>query len=149
GGRQERRVRHAFLVAEVALAVMLSIGAGLLVRSFYSVIRVDRGYRTDHVLSASLFVWQYPKPENRRQFVERLVDRAARLPGVTAAGRKSSWPLAGAIGADQAPITIAGRPLPAGQAPSAHVAVITPSTFNVLGIRRTRGREFTRADDAE
>jgi putative ABC transport system permease protein len=148
GSKQERRLRHAFVVAEVALAVMLSIGAGLLVRSFYSVIRLDRGYRTDHVLSASVFVWQYPKPENRRQFVEQLVDRAARLPGVTAAGTTSSLPLAGAIGADQAPITIAGRPLPAGQAPSAHVAVITPSTFNVLGIRRTRGREFTRADDA-
>jgi putative ABC transport system permease protein len=148
GGRQERRARHAFLVAEVALAVMLSIGAGLLVRSFYSLIRVDRGYRTDHVLSASLFVWQYPNSENRRQFVEQLVERAARLPGVTAAGTTSSLPLAGAIGADQGAVTIVGRPTPAGQAPSAHVAVVTPSAFSVLGIRFISGRAFTRADDA-
>jgi putative ABC transport system permease protein len=147
-GSRSRRLRHAFVAAEVALAVMLSIGAGLLVRSFYSVVRLDRGYRTDHVLSSSVFVWQYPKPEARRQFVAQLVQRALSIPGVLAAGATSSLPLAGAIGADQAPIAIAGGPVPAGQSPSAHVAVITPTTFGVLGIALTRGRPFTAADDA-
>jgi putative ABC transport system permease protein len=100
------------------------------------------------VLSASVFVWQYPSAEARRQFVSRLVERASTLPGVTAAGATSSLPLAGAIGADRAPFTVVGRPVATGQTPSTNAAVVTPTTFDVLGIRLQRGRRFTAADDA-
>lgn len=103
GSGHQRRLRSVLVTAEVALAVILLVDAGLLVRSFASVIKQDRGYRPDHVLSATLFVWQWNRtPSARHEFIARLVGRAATLPGVSAAGATSSLPLSGAIGADRA-----------------------------------------------
>src|SRR5262249_51845065 len=83
GSSRQHRLRGALVTAEVALAVVLLVGAGLLVRSFASVVQQERGYKPDHVLAATVFVWQWNRtPAARRDFVARLVDRVAHLPGV-------------------------------------------------------------------
>src|SRR5262249_49448904 len=130
GSGRQRALRSVLVTAEVALAVILLVGAGVLVRSFASVIKQDPGYKPDPVLSSPLFAWQWNRtPASRREFVARLVERAATLPGVISAGATSSLPLAGAIGADHAAITIVGRPVAAGQEPQEHITAITPGAF--------------------
>jgi putative ABC transport system permease protein len=154
GGRSagtagQHRLRGALVTAEVALAIVLLVSAGLLVRSFASLLDVDRGYRSDHVLAALMFTWEQAKtPTARRQFVEQLVARSAALPGVSAAGASSSPPLAGSVGVDRSPFTIPGHPVPDGQQPTAHVTSMTPGTFDVLRMVTLRGRRFTAQDDS-
>ena len=146
GTRREGRLRRVFVLAEVSVAVMLLIGAGLLMRSFVSVLSVERGYRTDHVLSASVFLWQDPLPQ-RQQFVDRLIERLERLPVVEAAGITTSLPLGGQIGISKAPFEVEGNPAPEGEAPQARIAAMTPNALAAMGIRLLKGRNFDGSDN--
>jgi putative ABC transport system permease protein len=149
GDTRRGRVRRGLVIAEVALAFVLLVGAGLLMRSFVSVLRSDRGYKSDHVLAATIFVYQWnPTPRARASFVAALVHAAAAIPGVTSAGATSSLPLDIAIGADQGTFTIGGRSVAAGQEPSAHMTAVTPTAFDALRVPLLRGRPFTSADDS-
>ena len=106
----QHRLRRMFVITELALAMVLLVGTGLLVRSFLAVVRADRGYHTDHVLAATVFVYQWNKtPAARREFIARLVDRAGTLPGVVASGATSSLPLSMAIEADKGTFIVDGR----------------------------------------
>jgi predicted permease len=148
GTRQQHRVRALFVTAEVALAMVLLVGGGLLVRSFISVVRADRGYRSDHVLATTVFVYEWNKtPGARREFIARLVERARAIPGVVAAGATSSLPLDMAIEADKGIFTIVGRPVAVGEEPSVHMTSLTPEAFDALRIALRRGRLFTERDD--
>jgi putative ABC transport system permease protein len=147
GGRG--RVRRTLVIAEIALAFVLLVGGGLLLRSFQYVIGVDRGYRSDHVLAAPVFVYKWnPTPRARVNFIDALVRRAATLPGVRVAGATSSLPLDIAIGADHGPFTIPGRPVRVGEEPSVHMTAMTTSAFDALQIPLRRGRLFTVDDDS-
>jgi len=149
GASGQHRLRSALVTAEVALAIMLLVSAGLLVRSFASLMNVDRGYRSDHVLGALMFTWEHATtPAARRQVAERLVDRARSLPGVIAAGVTSSPPLTGAVGLERGPFTIPGHPVPSGQEPSAHLTSLTPGALDVLHMVVVRGRAITAQDDS-
>ncbi|MGH7617906.1 MAG: ADOP family duplicated permease [Gemmatimonadaceae bacterium] len=149
GTSRQRRMRSALVMSEVALAIMLLVSAGLLLRSFASLRSVDRGYRSDHVLGALMFTWEVAQtPAAQRTVVERLVERARSLPGVRSAGATSSPPLAGTVGVERGPITILGRPVPPGQEPQAHVTSLTPGAFDALGMALVRGRTFTPQDDS-
>jgi putative ABC transport system permease protein len=143
------RLRRLLVVTEIALAFVLLVGAGLLMRSFLFVIRADRGYKSDHVLAATVFVYQWNQtPRARFNFIDALVRRAASVPGVRAAGATSSLPLDIAIGADQGTFTIDGRSVGVGQEPSAHMTAMTTGAFDALGIPLRRGRLFSAADDS-
>ncbi|MEJ7809327.1 MAG: ABC transporter permease [Gemmatimonadaceae bacterium] len=149
-GLARQALRGALAVGEIALAMVLLVGAGLLARSFASLLQVDRGYRSDHVLAVTVHVWQFAEtPAARAGYVRDAVERLAALPGVRAAGMTSSLPLAEAIGAVRAPLTIEGRPAPAPDAvPIAHTTAVTPGYFAALGIALRRGRMLARSDDA-
>lgn len=143
------RLRRGLVIAEVGLAFVLLVGSGLLMRSFMFVIRADRGYKSDHVLAATVFVYQWnPTASAQVNFIAALVSRSAALPGVLAAGATSSLPLDIAIGADQGTFTIPGRPVSVGEEPSVHMTAVTPSTFDALRIPLRRGRSFTQFDDS-
>jgi len=146
-----RRFRGALVVAELALAMVLLVGAALLLRSFAAVLDVDRGYRTDNVLAMSVQAWEYyPEPAQRRLFVEQTLARIEELPGVAAAGVTSSLPLAEDIGGDTATFTIVGRPeADAGGSLGAHAAAVTAGYFRTLGIPLRAGRLFAPTDDAD
>jgi putative ABC transport system permease protein len=149
GSERQRRLRALFVATELALAMILLVSSGLLARSFVSVVRADRGYRSDHVLAAALWVYQWNKtPRARGDFIARLVERSAMIPGVLAAGATSSLPLDIAIGADQGTFTIPGRPVAAGEEPSVRMTSLTPGAFDALQIALRRGRLFRLSDDS-
>src|SRR5918999_4789735 len=111
-GRPRRRLQNGFVVVQFALALVLLVGAGLLVRSFVSLLRVERGFDPYNVLSVTVQAWGYfPSPERRAGFVREATERLAALPGVQAAGVTSSLPFAERIGQDQAGFEIEGRPI--------------------------------------
>lgn len=147
-GRAGRRTRSALVVAEVALAVLLLVGAGLLLRSFTRLLAVDPGFRTAQavVLSVDLPRSRYPEPR-RRLFAAQVLDRLRALPGVAAAGAASDLPLAGG---NFYTFLIEGRPLPEpDRMPAAGELRVTPGYLEALGVPLLRGRTFTPADGPE
>ncbi|HEY2850695.1 MAG TPA: ABC transporter permease, partial [Gemmatimonadaceae bacterium] len=146
GGHAARR---ALVVAEVALSVMLLAGAGLLIRSFNSLMAVDPGFRTDNSISfaLSLPAAKYRTPEEWSAFMSRVMDRMHALPGVQSAGAGFGMPLT-SFGFDLS-FTIAGRaPVKPADQPDAEIRVATPDYFPTMGIRIVRGRGFTDMDRA-
>ncbi len=149
-GPAARNFRGALVVSELALAMVLLITAGLLVRSFVALLDVERGYRTENVLALTVQAWRhYPDAVQRAQFVEQTVERVATLPGVLAAGATSSLPLAEAIGTEQALFTIVGQPRAGGELLAAHAAIVAGDYFDALGIPLRDGRLLEATDDED
>jgi putative ABC transport system permease protein len=137
------RTRSAFVVVEIALALVLLVGAGLLVRSFARLMDVDAGFETDRTMTmrVSLPLARYADAPRRVQFFERLLERVQQVPGVQSAGAISSLPLVGLGSATG--YKIGGEPAPPlGQEPVADVRVITKDYFKAMGIPLIRGRLF-------
>jgi putative ABC transport system permease protein len=146
------RLRKMLVVTEVALSVMLLVGAGLMLRSFSHLRAVDPGFRTDHALTLRVAL---PVPsgaittadENRFvSFYDRALARISELPGVTAAGASNMVPLDG-NGTDRL-IDIEGYvPRDAADMPDAQDRQVTPGWFAAMGIPLTHGRLIQPSDD--
>ncbi|HEY7113523.1 MAG TPA: ABC transporter permease [Thermoanaerobaculia bacterium] len=140
-------LRGALVTIEVALALMLMFGAGLLVRSLGRLRGVDPGFDPRNVLRAQLSIPQqkYPASDSQRRFYEQALGRVRALPGVKAAGAISTLPLTD--GGSTQPIAVEGRPAASmSDQPEVAVRVMTPGTLAALGIPVRRGRDFTDAD---
>ena len=145
GGRSSstsggRWVRSALLVGEVALSLMLLVGASLLIRSFAKLASVDPGFEADRVLAFQVALpgRAYPEPHNIIGFYDRLLEKMQASPGVEAAGMVQSLPLRGGYVLS---VTIEGRPpVQSGDEPSANFRVASPGYFKALGIPLLRGR---------
>jgi putative ABC transport system permease protein len=146
GGPRRHRVRALLVVAEVALSLVLLVGAGLMIRSFSRLLAVDPGFKPDHVLTAfvSLPVSKYPKREEQAAFFDRLIERLRNLPAIGAAGVVSDLPL---FGGSSTGMEIDGRPesLP-GQRPLTDYRLINPDYFAAMGMKLVKGRAFSRYD---
>jgi putative ABC transport system permease protein len=141
--------RRALVVAEVALSVMLLAGAGLLIRSFNSLMAVDPGFRTENSISFALSLPEakYRTPAEQDAFMSGVMERMRALPGVQSAGSGFGMPLT-SFGFGFS-FTIAGRPpLKPSDQPDAEVRVATPDYFTTMGIRVIKGRGFTDLDRA-
>jgi putative ABC transport system permease protein len=150
-GRPRRRLQNGFVVVQFALALVLLVGAGLLVRSFVSLLRVERGFDPRNVLAVTVQSWAYYRvPERRASFVRDATERLAALPGVQAAGMTSSLPFAEAIGQAETGFEVEGRP-PASpeQAESVRAAAVTSGYFAALRIPLRQGRHFAATDLAD
>jgi putative ABC transport system permease protein len=151
GGSQ--RVRGVLLAFEVALAVLLSVNAGLLLRSFVRVTEVNPGVRTSHILTMNLSLPEvkYQTALQRATFYKTALERLQALPGVRSAGAIQILPLRVSILSFRVGVTgfrIEGRaPLPEGQQPLADYRVATPGYFNTMGIALRQGRLFDAHDD--
>ena len=149
GGMGVRQLRGVLVLAEVALALVLLVGAGLLIRSFDRLQRVDPGFNPDHVLSAEIVLprARYGEAPRQRAFYRQLLDGMQGTPGVTSAALVSDVPLSG--GASYLSFSVAGRPDPGpGTVQDAEVFVASPDYFRTLGIPLLQGRLFTTQDDA-
>ena len=147
--RRGARVRSALVVAEMALAVTLLAGAGLLVRSFTKLTAVDPGFRVQQALTfeLSLPLARYDDQDRQIAFFDRLLPRLRALPGVQSAGAVMLLPLDG--GAFVISFTVAGRPpVPPAEQPAMQARVASPEYFRTVGIPLKRGRLFTDADRA-
>ena len=148
GGRWGRRVQQLFVVAQVASAVVLLAGAGLMARSVVHLSELDLGFDARRVVQASpSYPHPWRVPEKYLPVTERIHDLLAALPGVEGAAIRASIPI-GARG-ETPVVTVQGAasPLPALDAPSVAFAV-SPSYFDVLGVRVVRGRPFEDTDRA-
>lgn len=138
------RARSALIVSEFALAVILLSGAGLLMRSFVELLRVDPGYQSRHVLSMQVSVTgtQHAAVGQRAEFFNRVIARVAKVPGVEQVSAVNHLPLDGDHW--RFPFHIEGRPMPKpGAAPVADFLVVHPGYFRTMGIRMVRGAEIT------
>ena len=143
GVLRHRRVRQAFVVAEIALAVVLLFGAGLMLRSFANIRGVHPGFEPANVLTArvNLPLRKYSTSPLRRRFFRDATERLRALPGVEAAGAISFLPLAGP-GAGTS-FAIVGRQAPApGQSPLLDVRVSDNGYFEAMRVPLIRGRLF-------
>jgi putative ABC transport system permease protein len=146
-----RRLQGALIVAQVAVSVVLLVGAGLLLLSFHRLQSVDPGYRADRVMSAEIFgnFTRYANPESLRRFYLDVLDRLEHAPGVTSVAITNSVPLAG-LQPGQTNFQIEGRVYDNPDlAPAADVRVASPAYFDTLGIPLRRGRGFTALDHDE
>jgi putative ABC transport system permease protein len=146
---RRRRMRSALVVSEFAMALLLLVGAGLVMRSFLELLRVDAGFDRRNVLSmtVSLSGTRHAAAERRTPFFRELVDRVRDLPGVQAASAINHLPLRG--DAWRLPVIVEGQPVAApGEGPSAMFRVVRPGYFRTMRIPLRRGRDFTLADEA-
>ncbi len=150
GGRKGRRVRNALVVSEVALALVLLVGAGLMLRSFIKLQAADIGVDSSSTLTfrTGLPATQL-KPEDAGRFFQQLIPKLAAIPGVEAAGATSSLPAAGNAGNNA--IRLEGEPpLEKIQGSrQAHIITITPGLLQTARITLLRGRDFTKRDNAD
>src|SRR5207253_2777388 len=141
--RAAQRLRHGFIVAQIALAFVLLAGAALLGLSLKKVMAVSPGFRADHVLTGEVTV---PFSYNARPFLDRLLDAIGQQPGVAAAGAITNVPLSGESEGKTA-VTPKGYVPPVGESLHGHYLYqVTGDYFAVLGIPLREGRFLTSAD---
>ncbi len=149
GTRGGQALRQLLIVGELAFALVLLSGAGLLTRSFLTYVRVDPGVRVAQVVSARLALpsARYGTDEEITAFFRELEPRLRAIPGVIAAGAVSNLPLATTLG--DLNFRIEGREIPeGGVSPRADWQVVTPGYMETMGPPLLRGRTITSADDA-
>jgi putative ABC transport system permease protein len=148
---RRRRLRNVLVVAEIALALMLMVGAGLLMKSFYNLIHVDPGFNATNVVTMRVALprTRYPERHQPAAFFAQLTERVSGLPGVEAAAGISTLPLGG--GGTDSDFIIEGRPEagPGEQQPVAWYSSVTPAYFNAMGVKLIKGRLFTEQDRAD
>ena len=140
-------LRHTLVVTEVALALVLMLGAGLLVRSLSRLQNVPPGFEPKNVFHARLSLpdAQYKTPEAKAAFFERVLERVRALPGVETAGAMNTLPLTD--GGSTQPVAIEGGPvLPLSEQPEVAVRVLSPGTLGALRIRLLEGRDVASTD---
>jgi putative ABC transport system permease protein len=144
------RLRSLLVVAEIAIALVLLAGAGLLIRSFARLITVDPGFRPEQVLTAKISIpgVRYDTPGKIVRFYDDLVKRVEAMPGVRAAGGVSFLPLAGPAAATGFEIEGREKP-PLGAGPVCEVRVATGHYFAAMGIPHIAGRLFDERDSRE
>jgi putative ABC transport system permease protein len=147
-GRSRVNARRLLVISEVALALMLLVGGGLMVRSFARLRAVDPGFTPDHLLTMtiSLAGSAHSTPPKRVAFFNDLLQRVDSLPGVQSASAINHLPLAGDVWT--MPFLIEGRPAPApGEKQGAVYRIIRPDYFRTMGATLLKGRDFNAHDD--
>jgi putative ABC transport system permease protein len=147
-GARGGRARAAFVVAEIVLALVLLVGAGLLLRSFARLLDVDPGFNPEHTLTMKLSLPSTRYEGRRSNFYDRLFEQIEAVPGVQGVGAVSFLPFTGLGSATT--IEIVGTPKPPlGQEPAADVRVVSHDYFRAMGVPLLKGRLFKEDDPDE
>jgi putative ABC transport system permease protein len=148
GTKGNRLFRQAFVVAEIALSLVLLVGAGLMVRSFAKLISVNPGFEMDRVLTMTVFTSpsKYSTPLKRSEYVERVVQEIGWSPGVRAASSVHALPLTGMVSGSCYAPSGQSPPTPA-QSPGADFLLTSPGYFQVMGTPLLGGRDFGEQDN--
>src|SRR6266498_3273510 len=146
---RKQRLRSLLVIGEVALAMTLLIGAGLMMKSFIRVRQISIGFNADHVVTAKVALpeTQYSEPAQRNNFYRQLLERLSAKPGVESVALTSSLPLMeeDISGSD---FYVEGKPKPKNisEIPIALQSAVSPGYFRTMGMRLLRGRDFNDAD---
>ena len=149
GRRATQRTRGALVVTELALAVVLLVGAGLLIRSFVNLMQVDPGFQTEHIVSfdVTLPTKKYPYDRDLRRFAAQLREGLSSVPGTQSVAVAFARPLE-PMGM-RAMFDIEGRPpAPNDKRLVADIRPISANFFSTMGIQLVRGRVFTAAEES-
>jgi putative ABC transport system permease protein len=151
GSTARQRLRGALVIAEIALSLVLLIGAGLLLRSFFTLVQTSPGFAAEQVVALQTFLYdRYPQPEQRTAFAQQVLDKLKAVPGVTAAGVTTAVPFLESSLDTSLPFTIEGRPVPPpGQEPTVYWTVASREYFAAVGMSLRRGRLFNDFDKAD
>src|SRR5712675_877565 len=147
-GRSQSRLRTVMVAGEIALALFLLIGTGLLIRGIYLIEHQHLGFQPDHLLTAGLTLdpAQYKDPSSQAFFVSDVISRLQNIPGAEAVAAASDLP---AAGSNSVTLRFKDQPeLPANQRLSTRDIVVTADYFHAAGIPVLRGRTFTEMDSA-
>jgi predicted permease len=147
-GLRSGRFRGGLVVAEIALALVLLIGAGLMIKSFWRLQHADLGLDPQNILTMEVLLpdYKYNEPRKRQAFLEDAMRRIENLPGVQSAGAINFLPLTGFWGTST--FTIEGQPPPApGTELEADNRVVTENYFRTMGMSLLKGRAFTEQDN--
>jgi len=149
GGRERRRARAALLVSQVALALVLLVGAGLMLRTTRRLLGVDPGVQVDRAVTLGVRVGgpRYRDPLATIGFYDRLTEQLAALPGVRAVGAISVLPFGGS--GPTTGLRFEARPPEAGPPPEAEYRSVTPGYFAAMGIPQLAGRAFEPRDRSD
>jgi putative ABC transport system permease protein len=149
GGRTARRLLNGMVSGQVALALLLLLSAGVMIRSLSALLDVEPGFRTENVMAAALSLpaSEFGDRASQVQFWSNLVDRVSELPGVEAASAVSALPMS-PLGSDfDLPIRILGREAPSSaEQPRAQYRAVLPGYFETMDIPLVRGRVIDRFD---
>ena len=144
------RSRSLLVVTEIALSLVLLVGAGLMIQSFLRLRQVNIGVDSRNIFTATVILPQakYKADEQRTTFFKQLVEHLRNIPGVDAAGATGTLPLSGNNWGRS--LTVEGYPvMSVGTAPIIQHTVVTPGYFRTMGITLLAGRDFTDADTAD
>ncbi|MEN3334844.1 MAG: hypothetical protein V7641_4209 [Blastocatellia bacterium] len=149
GGTRQRRLRSVLVAAEVGLALVLLVGAGLLLRSFLKLQQTDPGFKPEGVLTVgfSLPPSRYQKPEQTVSFYRMLIERVSSLPGVESVGASSDLPWSGYD--ENAGFNVEGKTYPPNDGPEARYHYVTSEYFRTVGVPLVAGRWFEAGDTRE
>jgi putative ABC transport system permease protein len=148
--KARHRLRNTLVVTQIALAFVLLVGAGLVLRSFVRLLRVDPGF-ADRVVAIQAFIWErYNKPELRQAYVNETLANIESTPGVEAAGVTTAIPLLESSQTSSLPFAVDGTtpPLP-GHEPVAQITIASPNYFNAIGAQLLKGRFFNQFDNKD
>jgi putative ABC transport system permease protein len=148
-GHSRAQMKNLLVVSQVALSLLLFIGAGLLLRSFVQLLRVDPGFDAQNVLTMniSLPTGKYTKPEQQIAFFDEILRRVSTLPGVRGAATSAALPLSFIR---LTPVLAEGQPeLPLPKRPFIDIEAISPQWFQTMRVPLRGGRDFTAADNAQ
>jgi predicted permease len=148
-GSSRKGVRNVLVIVEVAAALVLAVGAGLLVRSFVLIQRVDPGFNSGRVATLQLFASpRIDTPEKRIGFFEQVLERMRALPGVVAAGGASTIPFGEAQISRRTVLSIDGRPPAPGEDSQIFTTPVAGDYFRALSVPLLKGRVFDTTDTA-
>jgi putative ABC transport system permease protein len=142
------RAKSLLVVSEVALALILVVGSGLLIQSFRRLQAVDPGFNADNAIAMQISPPEsrYPETEHISTFYRTLLEQLETVPGISSVGAATGLPMRGRI---RFSFSVVGRPaVPGSQQPSADFRTVSPDYFRTMGIPLLRGRGFTSGDDA-
>ena len=149
-GASHSRLRHVLAVAQISIAIVLLIGAGLMTKSLWALMHVSPGFRADNILTARLSLPPSPYSDNRKivAFERELLESLSRKPGIQSAGLATYLPLGGLD--NDSSFVIEGRPpLPVGMYNVAEYHPASAGYFETIGIPVRRGRTFAPTDTAD
>ena len=147
-GSRRRFARQALVVLEVAVALLVTVSAGMMVQSYRQLQRVDPGYKTDNVLTFELRLpaTKYPEPQQQAMFFNQLLERFRNVPGVVQAGAVNAVPL-GVVQVTGEVVTEGAATVPGQLNPTVAWRKTSPGYFPAMRIPLLQGRDFTESDN--
>jgi putative ABC transport system permease protein len=146
-GRSGKRLRDGLVISQIAIAIVMLIGAGLFSRSLINLLNVNPGFVRKQVVALQIFLYdRYEKPEQQLNFTTQAISRLKRVKGVAQVGVTTALPFFDSSSTSSVPVAIVGQPVTSGEERTVFRTITTEDYFRVMRIPLQRGRLFNKTD---